>query len=829
MLSAGLINIVLAIIVWALAKNYIDSDESASNTHQTTIATNKAPLVAPGMLLFIAFFTGLSSFMYEIGWIRMLVLVLGGSTHSFELMLASFILGLALGGLWIRNRIDTVADSRVFLGYAQLGMGIAAVLSIWLYHYSFDWMHILLDTIQRKNSTYPIFLFFSGIIAVVIMLPATFFAGMTLPLITRLIIQTKKKENGIGYVYSANTLGAIAGIFLSVHLIMPWLGLKNLILLGAVTDFLLAFYLLGYSPIKLFSIPKVRMLFSSAGALFFVFTFLFAEFNVGRMSSGVYRMGNFTSSSDTVAFHGDGKTSTVSIVKLDDLVVIKNNGKSDASINLDPEGEMSLDEDTQVLTGVMPLFLKPDAKTAAIIGMGSGMSTHAILGSPNLESVDTVEMEAKVIEGAKYFLPAVDRAYNDARSHLHVEDAKTFFSTHNKSYDIIVSEPPNPWVSGVATLFSQEFYQRIGNHLSDGGVFVQWIQLYEIDVNLVASVFNAMEAEFKDYVVYQAGGGNIIVMASVDSMLPPLRDDALGFEALKPVLTRININNMLDIELNRIGPKRLLAPLFRQTSMAVNSDYFPILDKGAPRARFSGTSAIEITRLLSSSNPSLHFLNQNSHANAQDYTLNEKLGHVIERKDLVTTIEILLGDKDATMKPDITTGDAPDYALADTATLLRESLSSCGTGPAEAAINNLLTTGMRAVAVLSEEDQAPLWDYIAQTECVSGAAADEQVVHWYNLLAATSGRNYAEMSKASTALLLSERKVEDKQRLEYVLSIGMLGDLFQGDIDGAKRRWATYGEIEDRNISFPAKLLLSSIGIQTGEHSAGDVHADADL
>jgi len=81
MLSAGLINIILAIIVWALAKNYIESNASDTNTQQSAIAANKTPLVAPGMLLFIAFFTGLSSFMYEIGWIRMLVLVLGGSTR----------------------------------------------------------------------------------------------------------------------------------------------------------------------------------------------------------------------------------------------------------------------------------------------------------------------------------------------------------------------------------------------------------------------------------------------------------------------------------------------------------------------------------------------------------------------------------------------------------------------------------------------------------------------------------------------------------------------------------------------------------------------------
>jgi len=438
MLTAGLMNIVLAVIVWGLAKNYPDPLPAAKKSIETVDSSEEAIPVLPGVLLLIALLTGLSSFMYEIGWIRMLVLVLGGSTHSFELMLASFILGLALGGLWIRNRIDTFENSRAFLGYVQIAMALAAVLSLWMYHYSFDFMSFVLATIQKTDSTYPTYLFLSGLISVAIMLPTTFCAGMTLPLITRLIIKTNKREKGIGYVYSANTLGAIVGIFLSVHLILPMLGLKNLIGIGAGIDLILGLYLIRFTPAKYFASSSLgRTVLTSVCALF-VLSFFFVQFDVSRMSSGVYRFGIASVSSDII-YHEDGKTSSVTVTQRDSARYIRNNGKPDASLNMNLEDKRTPDEDTQVLLSAIPLFHVPQARTAAIIGFGSGMTTHTILASPNIESVDTIEMEAKIIEASRLFLPLVDRAYNDPRSQLHVEDAKTYFSTHNKEYDIIVS------------------------------------------------------------------------------------------------------------------------------------------------------------------------------------------------------------------------------------------------------------------------------------------------------------------------------------------------------------------------------------------------------
>jgi len=806
MLTAGLINIALAIAVWSLAKNYSHvAKEAVVEKSPPTDVQGSAPIL-PSVLLLIAFFTGLSSFMYEIGWIRMLVLVLGGSTHSFELMLASFILGIALGGLWIRNRIDTFGDSRVFLGYVQIFMGLAAVLSVVLYYYSFDWMSYILGSIQRQDSTYVAYLILSGLIAIVIMLPATFCAGMTLPLITRLIIKSKKKENGIGYVYSANTLGAIVGIFLSVHVIMPMFGLKNLIMIGALTDLALGLYLLGIKPSRYVSLPTFRKSFAAVSVALFAMSLLFVKYDVERMSSGVYRSG-IAGNTGVGLYHSDGKTSTVTVSDIDDVRVIKNNGKPDASIVMDPERPRGSDEPTQILIAAYPLLQKPEAKSAAIIGMGSGMTTHTILASSAIESVDTIEMEGKVFEGARFFLPMNERAYNDPRSHLYVEDAKTFFSSHDKKYDIIVSEPPNPWVSGVATLFSQEFYSRVKRHLNPDGIFAQWIHLYEIDVTLLATVFNALDAELEDYVVYRTSVGDIVIMASSSGQLPPLNATALDFEDLASLLDEIDLSKFADLELKRIGSKNILSPGFRQLIDVANSDYFPILDGGAPRARYSGASASQVTGLINSSIPLLAFLDGKRVANLDQYSVDTVDEFVLEKKRLLALRDELINSENSLMKVSVVS-KSKDAVLAE------HTLSNCATAP-EDALDTLTDLGYRVVPLLTKEEQRPLWDYIGTFSCIAGPQKDKDVALWYRLFKSTSEYDFNTMASVSTSLLATDNYDTDVKKLSYLLSVGMLADINLGNVEFAKSRWdARKDKFNKQTMFFPMMVLVSNLGIK---------------
>jgi spermidine synthase len=134
---------------------------------------------------------------------------------------------------------------------------------------------------------------------------------------------------------------------------------------------------------------------------------------------------------------------------------IRTNGKSDATIMMTKYLESTVDESTMVLTAVIPMALNPQARDAATIGLGSGLTTHTLLSNPHMREVDTVEIEQGMVEAANNFRPSVELAYADPRSKIYIDDAKTFFSTYNKIYDLILSEPSNPWVSGVADFFKR--------------------------------------------------------------------------------------------------------------------------------------------------------------------------------------------------------------------------------------------------------------------------------------------------------------------------------------------------------------------------------------
>src|SRR5712692_3007419 len=363
---AGGLNIFIAAAVWLLARPAHDPPLEAQTRAE-----------AARILLAVAFFTGLASFVYEIVWIRMLSLVLGASTHSFELMLATFILGLALGGLAVRRRVDAAAEPARLLGWAQVAMGLAALATLPMYDLTFGLMESLMEGLAHSDTGYLLFNLGGGAIAALVMLPATLCAGMTLPLLTGALLRRGAGEAAIGQVYAANTLGAIAGVILAVHAGLPAIGLKGTLISGCLVDCALGMILL-----HAFDLRR-RVVFALAGcAILFLGVGLAVELDANKMTAGVFRHGELATSRDAqVLFKQDGKTATVHLVRYPEALSLRTNGKSDGSINMALDGERGSDEITMVLTGALPLALDPSAKSAAVIGIGTGLTTHTLLQS----------------------------------------------------------------------------------------------------------------------------------------------------------------------------------------------------------------------------------------------------------------------------------------------------------------------------------------------------------------------------------------------------------------------------------------------------------------
>src|SRR6266850_1954034 len=511
---AGTLNLALAAAVLAIAR----FGEPAAVAAAPSAGSAPSGSFLVRLFLAGAFVTGLASFIYEIVWIRMLSLVLSSSFHSFELMLSAFITGLALGGLWIRRRIDHIADPVRFAGLVQVFMGLAALGTIFVYHWTFDWMAWVLGVLQRKDAAYPLFNLFGHALAFAVMLPATFLAGMTLPLFTQVLLRGGRGERAIGQVYAANTLGAIAGVLLAVHVLMPAVGLKLAMVIGAAIDILLGGWILRNSQaasrrIHAFAAILMGMLAATATARA-------AILEPERLSSGVFRYGQAAPEFGPVYFYRDGKTASVAVRGREGTLSILTNGKSDAALRLDANQPPTQDEFTMTLLGALPLLIKPDAKTFANIGWGSGLSVEVALSHSGPVAVDTVAIEPAMVAGAHSFLPRIERAYSDPRSKMYFEDAKSYFARHGKRYDVIMSEPSNVWVSGVAGLFTTEFYRDTKRYLAPGGLFVQWVHAYDLNDRLLGSVVSALGENFADYEIYETNPGDLIVVAVAEGRVP---------------------------------------------------------------------------------------------------------------------------------------------------------------------------------------------------------------------------------------------------------------------------------------------------------------------
>jgi spermidine synthase len=740
-LTAGLLNMALALGVWLVVRRQSEPPTlapggSASQPPSSAIdSAGRWFVLAAGVM-------GAASFMYELGWIRMLSLILGSSTHSFELMLSAFIFGLAFGGLYARKRIDRVAQPEVYLAWIMLAIGALAALTVPAGNLMFNFMAWSLATFTRTPGGYVAFNIVSQAIAMLIMFPAAFLSGMALPMLTHALMRRGAGEKAIGTIYSVNTLGAIVGVLLAVHVLIPLIGVKGVILTGAALQITLG--LSHLAPGRLRQPAAVAAM--SASLAVFGLTAVLAKLDPMRVASGVYRSGSATAPPYfLITYLRDGKTATVTLAQTPGRrVTIATNGKPDASVAMDPSADPTPDEPTQILVAAIPLSLHPQARRVANIGFGSGVSSHTLLGSEPLERLDTIEIEPLMVEAAHQgFGARTHNVFEDPRSHIVYEDAKTFFAATHEPYDLIVSEPSNPWVSGVATLFSDEFYARIGHYLRPDGYFAQWIQIYETNLDIVASIIKGVSRHFGTYQIYNLNDEDLLIVATRAGAIPPLSEQVFQWPQLRAELDRIGVQSVADMHSRLIGDGRMMGPLFDDVPVPVNSDYFPFVDLNAPRLRFLREDALDLMRLTFLSAPYLDLLRADVPGGA---TVEPSSRSKLARDELVR--------RALTVRSALSTGklDAADPGVATQVLLINTSAEKC----AEPAVQNAWRRAARSISnltasYLSATDLAGVWQTIRATPCYRNANGLQRA--WADFLAAVGARDAAEIVTLGSQLL----------------------------------------------------------------------------
>jgi len=783
--TAGFLNLLIALVVWQLARPARHAVlEKVSDSNQAT-----------RLLLGVAFFTGLASFVYEISWIRMLSLVLGASTHSFELMLATFIFGLALGGLAVRRQVDAAPEPARLLAWVQLAMGLAAAATLPVYDFTFSLMEALLKGLARSETGYVLFNLSGGAIAALVMLPATFCAGMTLPLITGALLRRGAGEAAIGQVYAANTLGAIAGVLLAVHAGLPLLGLKGTLLAGALIDVVLGLLLLNFVEMR----KTLAYAAAICGALFIAVA-LGVQLDVHKMTAGVFRHGEVDSSRDaTILFSKDGKTATVHLVKYPEATSLRTNGKSDGSINMDERGERGTDEITMVLTAALPLALKPETKSAAVIGIGTGLTTHTLLQSLDIERVETVEIESAMAEASRGFMPRNSGTFADPRGAILIDDAKSYFSTRNRRYDLIISEPSNPWVSGVSSLFTREFYRRIRKHLNAGGLLVQWIQLYEMDASLVATVIGALGEEFAHYAVFAPSDHDLLIMASEAAVPLPAQARVFEHPGVAKELWTVHMLTAGDLDARYLGARATLEPLFASYGMPANSDYAPVLDRNAARHRFMEKSATDVVALLNAELPLLELLEPSRSRRAINPLF--KGAYAFER---VENTRLAWYARDFLLRPRPPVPEGVPRDLQKDLELVKLRLIECRE-PRELDIwlHSAIRVAKALNPYLAPDDVGAVWGRILGSPCYSSLADFQR--RWLALFQALGARNAARMAELASSLLATQQELVMDAR-EFLLLAALTGYVGSGDKPKALELWGSHsGAVR---VSRPAFRLL---------------------
>lgn len=767
----AILNIVVALIAFLMSREA--ETVPATATHDAK--ASRPPIER--LLLLAAFVTGATSFVYEIGWIRMLSMAFGATVHAFELMLTAFIGGLAFGGLYIRKRADGYADAARAGGWVQVLMGLAALASLILYDHSFEWVAWFLRALGRTSASYDLYNTATAAVAMLIMAPAAFFAGMTLPLFTLALLRAGGGEASVGRIYATNTIGAIAGVFCAVHLLIPLLGLKLAMIIAAAGDLVLGVILLRPRTAQHGSRSYVS---SAAISLIAVAITLFAaRFDPAVMASGVYRHGNPTiaKGEQTIDYYRDGKTASIAVFYANTLDTrsIATNGKVDAGIRMDDSGKPSADEITMVLAGGLPLLYHPQPKSAAVIGFGSGLSTHALLGDPRLERVDTIEIEPAMVEGAKLFGSHVRRAYEDPRSHIHIEDAKTYFAANQLHYDIILSEPSNPWISGVSSLFSEEFYKFVPRHLNKDGLFVQWVQIYETNDELVGTIMRSLSQHFSDYRVYLANASDMLILARVNGRFGDMNEEALKQPDVQAIMKRVGVSTPADVLAHQLGDRKSLGALFDSLSRRVNSDFYPVLSLDAPRARFVNQMATTIYNLPGADLPYREVIGGLPAPRADQIELIPTYHYTARVHRAATLADSLIDDHLFNNKIDIADVQLLSY--------VREVAGRC-VAPEDiaSAYGQIFSAVIATTPYLDAERRRALWDKPAWVKCESQAPAVKAAL---DLAAAMARNDWAQVQQQASALLAGDRKDLTPRVQDWLLRTAMLGAIGSKDFRGA--------------------------------------------
>jgi spermidine synthase len=587
----GIFNVLLGFTAVLFSRHFKPreavEEEVSADDPDTTIYKQKEVNTA----VLVAGLSGAITMALEVAWVRFWSLVLGSSTYSFSIMLMAFISGIALGSTIIASRFG---HRRLTPMLFWVFFGTAAILLLGLPFYDrvpywFARLRLLFADTHGSYLAYQSLVYFGCFL---FMFVPTVLSGMALPMAIRMASRTiDRVGREVGKVYAINTIGTIIGSLGCGLVLLSWLGLEGTFRL------LFVLYLIAAAVVWALCESQRRWLIATLVLLAGVHFFTYNSWNRMVMNWGLYRQtqARLVPQTETwgqylkaLASSGlklkqvhEGHSTTVAIFQKGEAQLMMNiNGKVDASLG---------DEFSQRMTSHLPILAHPHTQEGLVIGLGSG-STAAAMECYGLNRVDVVELHPEVVAGSRAFAPYTGNILSRPNVNLYVDDALHFLRVSRQQYDVIASEPTNPWQSGVGNLFTQEYYQLVSAHLKEGGILSQWIPTYEISDEVVYILLRTIASVFPYVELFQMQNDDLIVLASQQPIRPQkdLIQERLARPAVKKNLEDLGITTLAAIaslhmttgeDLKRMLPRGQLnyldypsaefkapEPFFRQTS-----------------------------------------------------------------------------------------------------------------------------------------------------------------------------------------------------------------------------------------------------------------------
>ncbi len=209
---------------------------------------------------------------------------------------------------------------------------------------------------------------------------------------------------------------------------------------------------------------------------------------------------------DSWSTYKEGAAGTVSVKRMGGTRSLAIDGKVDASNGADML--------TQRLLGLLPTLVHSGPRDALVIGLGSGVTADAVMVSGTVRRMDIVEISPEVVEAASLFDEENRRVLRSPGVRLLIGDGRTHLQLTPRRYDVIVSEPSNPWMAGVAALFTREFFEAVRRRLNPDGVFCQWTHTYEIDASDLRSIVRTFASVFPQGTMWLVGDGDLLLIGT---------------------------------------------------------------------------------------------------------------------------------------------------------------------------------------------------------------------------------------------------------------------------------------------------------------------------